>query len=145
VRHSSGVAIDTGLKHFITYYYRVFATYHSKTRPSQINYSAGVKLKLRTGEVCKPRNGARISDRTPLFTWLPSATQNGYAFVLQRGETTIDIAYTRKTSYQLPSTWGFHGRRHRLVEGGVYTFFLFAYPTAHPKGILIGRTTFAER
>lgn len=145
VPRSNGVATDTGLKHFTTYYYRVFATYHSKTRPADINYSAGVKMKLRTGEMCTPRNGARTTDRTPNFTWLTSATRNGYAFVLQRNETTIDIAYTRRTSYQLRSSWRYHGSRHRLVEGGVYTFFLFAYPKSHPNGVLIGQTTFTER
>jgi len=145
VPHSNGVATDKGLKHFTTYYYRVFATYHSKTRAADINYSAGVKMKLRTGEMCTPRNGARTTDRTPDFTWLASATRNGYAFVLQRSETTIDIAYSRRTSYQLRSSWRYHGHRHRLVEGGVYTFFLFAYPKSHPNGVLIGQTTFTER
>jgi hypothetical protein len=145
VRHSNGAATDKGLKHFTTYYYRVFATYHSKTRAADINYSPGVKMKLRTGEMCTPRNGARTTDRTPDFTWLTSATRNGYAFVLQRNETTIDINYTRRTSFRLRSSWRYHGHRHGLVEGGVYTFFLFAYPQSHPKGILIGQTTFTER
>lgn len=145
VPRSGGMATDKGLKHFTAYYYRVFATYHSKTRPSRVNYSTGVKLKLRTGEVCTPQNGARTSDLTPKFTWLAAATQNGYAFVLQHNETTIDIAYTRNTAYQLRSSWRYHGSRHRLVEGGVYTFFLFAYPKAHPNGLLIGQVTFRER
>jgi hypothetical protein len=142
VPRSDGVATDKRLKHFATYYYRVFARYHSTTRAAQINYSAGVKLKLRTGQICTPRNGARISDLTPKFTWLPSATQNGYAFVLQHGETNIDVRYAHRTSYQLPSSWKYNKGHHRLVEGGTYTFFLFAYPKTHPKGILIGQTTF---
>jgi hypothetical protein len=145
VPRTSGVATDSGLKHFTTYYYRVFATYHSKTRPSQINYSAGTKLRLRTGEVCTPRNGARITDLTPKFTWLASATQNGYAFVLQRGETTIEINYTKKTSFQLKSSWHYNRNVHRLLEGNTYTFFLYAYPKAHPNGILIGQSAFSVR
>ncbi len=142
VPRSSGVASNTGLKHFTTYYYRVFASYHSKTRPSQVNYSAGVRLKLRTGEICTPQNGARTTDLTPNFTWLASATRSGYAFVLQRGESTIDINYTKKTSFQLRSSWRYKGATHRLVKGKTYTFFLYAYPASHPDGTLIGQTTF---
>ncbi len=145
LRHAGGVAVDTHLKHFTTYYYRVFAAYHSRTRPSRTNYSAGVKLKLRTGEICTPQARARISDRTPKFSWLAASTRSGYAFVLQRGDTTIKIGYARKTSYQLPSSWHYHGGRHLLVEGGTYTFFLYAYPKAHPNGVLIGQVTFFER
>jgi hypothetical protein len=142
VPRSNGAAMNTGLKHFTTYYYRVFASYHSKTRPSQINYSAGVRLKLRTGEICTPQNGARSKDLTPNFTWLASATRSGYAFVLQRGESTIDINYTKKTSFQLRSSWRYKGATHRLVKGKTYTFFLYAYPASHPDGTLIGQTTF---
>jgi hypothetical protein len=145
VRRSSGIATDTGLKHFTTYFYRVFATYHSKTRPSQINYSAGVRFKLRTGEICTPQNGARIRDLTPRFTWLAHSTQAGYAFVLQRGGDSIMTRYTPRRFWNLASSWRDHGRTHRLVRGGTYTFFLFAYPKSHPDGILIGQMSFYER
>jgi hypothetical protein len=145
VRRTTGTAADTGLKHFTTYFYRVFATYHSKTRPSQINYSSGVRFKLRTGEICTPQNGARTRDLTPRFTWLPHSTQAGYAFVLQRSGDSIMTRYTTRTSWQLASSWRDHGRTHRLVRGHTYTFFLFAYPKSHPDGILIGQMSFFER
>ncbi len=145
VRRSSGVATNSGLKHFTTYYYRVFATYHSKTRPSQINYSAGVRFKLRTGEICTPQNGARIRNLTPRFTWLAHSTQAGYAFVLQRSGDSIMTRYTPRTFWNLSSSWRDHGRTHRLVRGATYTFFLFAYPKSNPDGVLIGQMTFTER
>jgi hypothetical protein len=145
VRRTSGQATNTGLKHFTTYYYRVFATYHSKTRPSQINYSAGVRFKLRTGEICTPQNGARIRNLTPKFTWLAHSTQSGYAFVLQRSGDSIMTRYTPRTFWNLAPSWRDHGRTHRLVRGRTYTFFLFAYPKSNPDGVLIGQMTFTER
>jgi hypothetical protein len=145
IAHSSGVLTNTKLKHFTTYYYRVFASYHSKTHPKQRNYSAGVRLKARTGEICTPRNGARVHDLTPTFTWLRSSTQNGYAFVLQRGKTTVDINYTSRRTWRLRSSWRYRGNTHRLVRGNGYTFYLYAYPASHPRGILIGHVSFSER
>jgi hypothetical protein len=143
--HSSGVAHDRGLKHFSNYYYRVFAKYHSLTHKGQLNYSKGVRLREHTGEVCTPQNGARLRNLRPRFTWLPYPTENGYAFVLQRGKTTIWINYTRKTSWQMPATWRYRSRTHRLARDRSYTFYLYAYPAAHPDGIFIGKTSFRER
>jgi len=145
VAHSSGVAHDGGLKHFSNYYYRVFAKYHSLTHKGQLNYSKGVRLREHTGEICTPQNGARLHNLTPRFTWLPYPTQNGYAFVLQRSQQTIWINYTRKTSWQMPAKWRYHSSLHRLGRGRSYTFFLYAYPAAHPKGIFIGKVSFSER
>jgi Abnormal spindle-like microcephaly-assoc'd, ASPM-SPD-2-Hydin len=145
VAHTAGVAHDKGLKHFTSYYYRVFAKYHSLTHAGQVNYSKGVRLHMRTGEVCTPQNGARLRNLRPKFTWLPHPTRNGYAFVLQRGQQTIWINYTRRTSWQMPSSWRFRRSTHRLVRGRGYTFFLYAYPASHPKGIFIGKTSFTER
>ncbi len=145
IAHSSGVLTNIRLKHFTTYYYRVFASYHSKTHPKQLNYSAGVRLKEHTGEICTPRNGARVRDLTPTFTWLRSSTQNGYAFVLQRGKTTVDINYTSQRVWRMRSSWRYRGNTHRLVRGNAYTFYLYAYPSSHPHGILIGQVSFSER
>ncbi len=75
VPHTSGLATDTGLKHFTTYYYRVFATYHSLTHAGKLNYSQGTRLKERTGEICTPENGARGVGTTPTVTWLPAPTK----------------------------------------------------------------------
>ncbi|HEY8859981.1 MAG TPA: choice-of-anchor D domain-containing protein [Gaiellales bacterium] len=140
-RTSPGHATDDGLKHFTTYYYRVFATYHSLTHPGKLNYSQGARLKERTGQICTPQNGARGVSTTPLVTWLPAPTQNGYAFVLQRGSVTIDLRYTRRTQWLFRSSWRYKGA-HRFVGGHTYTFYLFAYPASHPKGLQIGKTTF---
>jgi hypothetical protein len=65
--------------------------------------------------------------------------------VLQRGRQTIWVNYTRRTWWQMPSSWRYHRRAHRLVRGRSYTFYLYAYPSAHPNGIFIGKVTFSER
>jgi hypothetical protein len=144
VPHVAGVATDRGLKHFTTYYYRVFATYHSTTRPGKLNYSKGARLKERTGQICTPENGARRVSMTPLVTWLPASTQSGYAFVLQRGSVTIDLRYSSRTRWQFRSSWRYKGA-HRFTAGHTYTFYLYSYPASHPKGLLIGQTTFTIR
>jgi hypothetical protein len=145
VAHSSGVAHDGGLKHFSNYYYRVFAKYHSLTHKGQLNYSKGVRLREHTGEICTPQNGARLHNLRPRFTWLPYPTRNGYAFVLQRGQQTIWINYTRKTAWQMPGQWRYRSSTHRLAHNRSYTFYLYAYPASHPNGIFIGKTSFSER
>jgi hypothetical protein len=123
----------------------VFAKYHSLSHKGQVNYSNGVRLREHTGEICTPQNGARLRNLTPRFTWLPYPTRNGYAFVLQRGQGTIWINYTRKTSWQMPARWHYRSSTHRLSRGHSYTFYLYAYPAAHPKGIFIGKVSFSER
>jgi HYDIN/CFA65/VesB family protein/centrosomal CEP192-like protein len=145
VAHTAGVAHDRGLRHFTTYYYRVFAKYHSLTHVGQVNYSKGVRLREHTGQICTPQNGARLHNLRPKFTWLPHPTRNGYAFVLQRGQQTIWINYTRRTAWQMPSSWRYRRSTHRLARGHGYTFYLYAYPAAHPRGIFIGKTSFTER
>jgi Abnormal spindle-like microcephaly-assoc'd, ASPM-SPD-2-Hydin len=143
-RTSAGLATDRGLKHFTTYYYRVFATYHSMTHPGKLNYSQGTRLKERTGQICTPQNGARGVGTTPLVTWLPAPTKNGYAFVLQRGSLTINLNYTSRTQWHFRSSWRYKGA-HRFRAGHTYTLYLFSYPASHPKGLLIGHTTFTVR
>jgi hypothetical protein len=145
VAHRAGVAHDRGLKHFTGYYYRVFAKYHSLTHKGQVNYSKGVRLHERTGEICTPQNGARLRNLRPRITWLPHPTRNGYAFVLQRGQQTIWINYTRRSAWQMPASWRYRSDTRHLGRGHTYTFYLYAYPAAHPKGIFIGKTTFTER
>lgn len=148
VPHVSGVATDRGLKHFTTYYYRVFATYHSLTHTGALNYSQGTRLKEHTGQICSPEDGARRVGLTPTMTWLPSPTKHGYAFVLQHGATTIDVNYTPKTHWHFASSWRYpkHSTHvHRLVAGHTYTFFLYSYPASHPKGLSIGQVTFTVK
>ena len=81
---------------------------------------------------------------TPLVTWLPAPTQSGYAFVLQRGSVTIDLRYSSRTRWQFRSSWRYKGA-HRFAAGHTYTFYLYSYPASHPKGLLIGQTTFTIR
>jgi hypothetical protein len=144
-RAGAGIAIDKGLKHFTTYFYRVFARYHSLTHAGGLNYSAGVHIKLHTGEICTPQNGARLRDLTPKFTWLAHPTRVSYAFVLEHGGDPIWSKYPRKTSWQMPSSWRYNHSVHRLRRGFGYTFYLFAYTKSHPDGILIGQVSFTER
>jgi hypothetical protein len=145
VPHTGGAATDTGLKHFTTYYYRVFATYHSLTHAGALNYSQGTRLKEHTGQICSPENGVRRVSLTPTVTWLPASTKHGYAFVLQRGSTTIDVNYTPKTHWHFAPSWRWNKAAHRLVPGQKYTFYLYAYPSSHPNGLLIGQTSFTTK
>jgi hypothetical protein len=147
VPHTSGLATDTGLRHITTYYYRVFATYHSLTHAGKLNYSQGTRLKERTGQICSPENGARRVGTTPTITWLPAPTKHGYAFVLQRGSDTIDVENTPKTRWHFRSSWRYPKAPniHRLVAGHTYTFYLYSYPASHPNGFFIGQTTFTVR
>jgi hypothetical protein len=139
------VATDRGLKHFTTYYYRVFATYHSLTHTGALNYSQGARLKEHTGQICSPENGAHKISLTPKMTWLPSPSKHGYAFVLQRGSTTIDVNYTPRTHWHFARSWRWNKAAHRLLRGQTYTFYLYAYPSSHPHGLLIGQATFTTK
>ena len=123
----------------------MFAKYHSLTHAGAVNYSAGIRLKERTGEICTPQNGARLRDLTPTFTWLRANTQNGYAFVLQHSGETIWINYTKQTHWHIPSSWRYNKATHRLGHERSYAFYLYAYPSSHPKGILIGKVVFTTR
>jgi hypothetical protein len=145
VPHVAGIATDRGLKHFTTYYYRVFATYHSLTRAGAVNISQGARLKEHTGQICSPENGARRVSLTPTVTWLPAPSKSGYAFVLQRGPVTIDLNYTSRTRWHFRSSWRYKGATHRFVAGDTYTFYLYSYPAAHPKGLSIGQVKFTVK
>jgi hypothetical protein len=136
VKHGTGGLIDRHLLHFTTYNYRIFAKYRSQVTPGTYNYSKGVILKLRTGEVCSPLNNARTTDTTPLVTWLPSPTLHGYALlVYHAGKRVFKPLRSSTTHYQLTSA------RH-LRRGSIYTIFLYAYPPSAPRGKFIGKTTF---
>jgi hypothetical protein len=139
IRHAAGVLNDGGLRHFTTYRYRVFALYHSRTRPGTLNHSRGVVLRLRTGQICRPMDGAVISDTTPTATWLRHSTLFGYSFLLFRGGEQVQ----QKRSLHARS-FTFSGRRH-LRHDSTYTLFLYAYPRSQPEGTFIGRTTFHVR
>jgi hypothetical protein len=137
--HAAGVLNDRGLRHFTAYEYRVFALYRSHTRPGTFNHSRGVVLRLRTGEICTPMDGAVIGDTTPTASWLKHSTLFGYSFLLFHAGEQVQ----QKRSLHARS-FTFSGRR-RLRSGFTYTLFLYAYPRSQPEGTFIGRTTFRVR
>jgi hypothetical protein len=139
LRHGKGVLHDRGLRHFTSYEYRVFALYRSHTRPGTFNNSRGVILRLRTGQICTPMNGAAIADTTPTASWLRHASRFGYSFRLFRGGDEV-----QKPRFVHATSFTFSGGR-RLRHGFTYTLFLYAYPASHPDGTLIGQTTFHVR
>jgi len=137
--HGAGVLHDRGLHHFTAYDYRVFALYRSHTRPGTFNQSRGVIVRLRTGEICTPMDGAVIGDRTPTASWLRRATLFGYSFRLFHGGEEV-----QRPRFVNATSFTFSGRR-RLHRGFTYTLFLYAYPASQPEGTSIGRTTFHVR
>ncbi len=137
--HGAGVLHDHGLRHFSAYDYRVFALYRSHTRPGTLNHSRGVVLRLRTGQICTPMDGAVMNDRTPTVSWLRHSTLFGYSFLLfHGGDQVAQKRSVHALSYTFPS------HRH-LHHGFTYTLFLYAYPPSQPEGTSIGRTTFRVR
>jgi len=137
--HGAGVLHDRGLRHFTAYEYRVFALYRSHTHPGTLNHSRGTILRLRTGEICAPMDGAIITDTTPTASWLRHATIFGYSFRLFHGGDEV-----QKPRFVHSTSFTFTGRR-RLHHGFTYTLFLYAYPESQPEGTSIGRTTFRVR
>jgi hypothetical protein len=137
--HGAGVLHDRGLRHFTAYEYRVFALYRSRTRPGTLNHSRGRILRLRTGEICAPMDGAAIGDTTPTASWLRHATIFGYSFRLFHGGEEV-----QRPRFVHGTSFTFTGRR-RLHRGFTYTLFLYAYPASQPEGTAIGQTTFRVR
>jgi len=144
VRHRPGVALDTAPRQFHTYYYTLFAMYRSWDGKRMVP-ARGIDIRIRTGRVCTPRNNSLIADLTPKVDWVAYPHTRSYAFILQRGGTTIDVRYVAKSSYSIPRSWRYNHSTHSLVRGGDYTFYLYAYTRAHPRGVSIGQTRFTER
>jgi hypothetical protein len=100
---------------------------------------------LRTGRICRPRNGSLIADLSPTVDWTRYGGARYYAFILQRFGHTILVRYPRRSYTHLPSSWKFNGQAKAIQRGGVYSFYLYAYTATRPRGFLIGRTIFTER
>jgi hypothetical protein len=144
VKHSSGLANDTAPRQFHTYRYTLFAIYRSYNH-SHSYRSPGLHVKVHLGRICQPRDGGSISDLTPKVDWTSYTGSRSYAFILQRGSSTLLVRYPRKSFYQFARTWTYRHARHSLARGATYNFYLYTYTRGHPNGLFIGHTTWTER
>jgi hypothetical protein len=136
VAHSDGVMNDTGLSHFTTYFYRVFARYHSHVRRGTFNHSRGTILREHTGQICTPKQNGTVHDATLTATWLAHSSRFGYSFRLYHAGHQVQQAVSiHRTNFTFSGT-------RRLHRGSTYTLFLYAYPASKPSGVLIGKATF---
>ena len=143
VKHHASSALDTRPRQFHSYHYALFAVYRSYDH-NRTFLSPGIGTKVHLGRLCKPRDGGSLSDLTPKADWTRYAGASSYAFILQRGSSTLLVHYTRKTSYQFKRSWVYHGT-HSLERGRAYILYLYAYTRSRPNGRLIGHTAWSER
>jgi hypothetical protein len=144
VKHRTGLANDTAPRQFHTYRYTLFAMYHSWDH-SRTYHSPGLRVKVHLGRICQPRDGGLISDMTPKVDWTSYSGARSYAFILQRGSSTLLVRYPRRSFYQFARTWTYNHARHSLARGSTYHFYLYAYTRTHRNGVIIGHTTWTER
>jgi hypothetical protein len=144
VKHRTGRAIDRAPRQFHTYRYTLFAMYRSYDHTRSYR-SPGLRVKVHLGRICQPRDGGLIRDLTPKVDWTRYTGTTSYAFILQRGSSTLLVRYPRKSFYQFQRTWTYRHSRHSLVRGGTYHFYLYAYTHRHRNGVIIGHTTWTER
>jgi hypothetical protein len=144
VKHRAGLANDTKPRQFHTYRYTLFAIYRSYNH-SHSYRSPGLRIKVHLGRICQPGDGGSIRDLTPKVDWTKYTGTRSYAFILQRGSSTLLVRYPHKSFYQFARTWTYHHARHSLARGGTYNFYLYAYTRTHRNGVIIGHTTWTER
>jgi hypothetical protein len=144
VRHQAGLANDTTPRQFHTYRYALFAMYRSYNHTHRYS-SPGLRVRVHLGRICQPRDGGLISDLTPKVDWTKYSGTTSYAFILQRGSSTLLVRYPRKSFYQFSRTWTYRHARHSLAKGSTYHFYLYAYTRTHRNGVIIGHTTWTER
>jgi hypothetical protein len=144
VKHRAGVVNDTAPRQFHTYRYALFAIYRSYDHTRSYS-SPGLRVRVHLGRICQPRDGGSISDLTPKVDWTKYSGTTSYAFILQRGSSTLLVRYPRKSFYQFARTWTYRHSRHSLAKGGTYHFYLYAYTRTHRNGVIIGHTTWTER
>jgi len=144
VKHRTGLANDTAPRQFHTYRYTLFAMYRSWDH-SRTYSSPGLRVKVHLGRICQPRDGGLISDLTPKVDWTSYSGARSYAFILQRGSSTLLVRYPRRSFYQFARTWTYNHARHSLARGSTYHFYLYAYTRTHRNGVIIGHTTWTER
>jgi hypothetical protein len=144
VKHRAGVANDKKPRQFHTYRYSLFAVYRSYNH-SRSYRSTGLHIKVHLGRICQPRDGGSIRDLTPKVDWTKYTGTRSYAFILQRGSSTLLVRYPHKSFFQFARTWTYRHARHSLAKGGTYHFFLYAYTRRHRNGVIIGHTTWTQR
>jgi hypothetical protein len=144
VKHRAGLANDKAPRQFHTYRYTLFAIYRSYNHSRSFR-SPGLRIKVHLGRICQPRDGGSISDLTPKVDWTSYTGSRSYAFILQRGSSTLLVRYPRKSFYQFARTWTYRHARHSLARGATYNFYLYTYTRGHPNGLFIGHTTWTER
>jgi len=144
VKHRAGVANDKKPRQFHTYRYSLFAVYRSYNH-SRSYRSTGLHIKVHLGRICQPRDGGSIRDLTPKVEWTKYTGTRSYAFILQRGSSTLLVRYPHKSFFQFARTWTYRHARHSLAKGGTYHFFLYAYTRRHRNGVIIGHTTWTQR
>ena len=144
VKHRAGLANDTAPRQFHTYRYTLFAIYRSYNH-SHSYRSPGLHIRVHLGRICQPRDGGSIRDLTPKVDWTKYTGTTSYAFILQRGSSTLLVRYPHKSFYQFARTWTYHHARHSLARGATYHFYLYAYTRTHRNGVIIGHTTWTER
>jgi hypothetical protein len=127
---------DTGLAVGRKYEYRVMAVDGAANR-------AESKLELTaTGALFSPLPGAVVSGR-PTLVWAPVARAAYYNVQLVRGKRVFS-AWPTRTSFRLPRTWTYKGRRHRL-RPGLYRWYVwpgFGRISKARYGPLLGGSTF---
>ena len=144
VKHRAGLANDTAPRQFHTYRYALFAIYHSYNH-SHSYRSPGLRVRVHLGRICQPRDGGSIRDLTPKVDWTAYTGSTSYAFILQRGSSTLLVRYPRKSFFQFARTWTYRHARHSLARGATYHFYLYAYTRTHRNGLIIGHTTWTQR
>ena len=99
VKHRAGLANDTKPRQFHTYRYSLFAIYRSYNH-SHSYRSPGLHIRVHLGRICQPRDGGSIRDLTPKVDWTKYTGTTSYAFILQRGSSTLLVRYPHKSFYQ---------------------------------------------
>jgi hypothetical protein len=144
VKHRAGLVNDKAPRQFHTYRYALFAIYRSYNHTHSYT-SPGLRVKVHLGRICRPGDGGVIRDLTPKVDWTSYTGARSYAFILQRGSSTLLVRYPRKSLYQFPRSWTYHHARHSLSRRATYHFYLYAYTRTHRNGVIIGHTTWTER
>jgi hypothetical protein len=130
---------DKGLVPARKYEYRVAAIDQAMNRAeSKVDITA-------TGALFSPLPGAAVA-APPTLSWAPVKGAAYYNVLLMRGRK-IFSAWPARTSFRLPRTWSYKGRRYKL-RPGVYRWYVwpgFGRVTAGRYGRLLGGSTFVFR